>query len=58
VNNAQVKGDIKDVKGQIKETTGKILGDKTLENTGKLESVAGKIDKAYGDAKEEIKKES
>jgi len=58
LNNAQVKGEIKDVKGQIKETTGKILDDKTLENTGKLENVAGKIEKAYGDAKEEVKKES
>jgi uncharacterized protein YjbJ (UPF0337 family) len=58
MNNAHDKGDVLDVKGQIKETTGKILGDKTLENKGKLKDVAGKIDQAYDDAKEEVKKES
>jgi len=46
------------VKGQVKETTGKILGDKTMENKGTLQDAAGKIQKAYGDAKEEIKKGS
>ena len=56
MNNAQVKGDIKQVKGQIKETTGKLLGDKTLENKGTLQNAAGKIQKGYGNAKEEIKK--
>ena len=56
MNKDQVKGDVKQVKGQVKETTGKILGDKTMENKGTLQDAAGKIQKAYGDAKEEIKK--
>jgi uncharacterized protein YjbJ (UPF0337 family) len=55
MNNDQVKGQIKQVKGQIKEATGHVLGDKTLENKGKIENTAGKIQKSYGDVKEDIK---
>ena len=56
MNKDQVKGYVKQVKGQVKKTTGKILGDKTLETKGTLQNAAGKIQKGYGDAKEVIKK--
>jgi uncharacterized protein YjbJ (UPF0337 family) len=56
MNKDQVKGDVKEVKGQVKETTGKIFGDKTLENKGKLQNADGKIQKGYGDAKDEANK--
>ena len=56
MNKDQVKGDIKEVKGQVKETAGKIFGDKNLEDKGKIQNAAGKIQKGYGDAKEEVKK--
>jgi uncharacterized protein YjbJ (UPF0337 family) len=58
MNKDQVKGDVKKVKGHVKETAGKIFGDKTLENKGKLQNAGGKIQKSYGDAKEEVKKGS
>lgn len=56
VNKDQVKGQIKEVKGSIKEAAGKVLGDKTMENKGKLQNAAGQVQKGYGDAKERIKK--
>ena len=58
MNKDQVKGDVKEVKGQVKETAGKILGDKTMEEKGRNQNAAGKIQKGYGDAKEEVKKGS
>ncbi len=58
MNKDQVKGDVKEVKGKAKETAGKVFGDKTMENKGTLQNAAGKIQKGYGDAKEEIKKGS
>ena len=58
MNKDQVKGEYKQAKGNIKEATGKIFGDKSMENKGKTENTVGKIQKAYGDAKEDIKKGS
>jgi len=58
VNKDQVKGNIKQVKGQVKEAAGKVLGDKTMENKGRIQNAAGKVQKSYGDLKEEIKKGS
>ena len=56
MNKDQVKGDIKQAKGQVKETAGKILGDKTLENRGKLKNIEGRFQKSYGDVKQAINK--
>jgi len=56
MNKDQVKGQFNQAKGQIKEVAGKIVGDKTMENKGKLQDIGGKIQESYGDAKEEIKK--
>lgn len=58
MNKDQVKGDVKQVKGNVKEATGKVFGDKTLENKGKVENAVGKVQKHYGNAKEEVKKGS
>ncbi len=55
VNKDQVKGQIKKVKGNIKENAGKVLGDKKMESKGAVQNAAGKIQKAYGDVKEDIK---
>jgi uncharacterized protein YjbJ (UPF0337 family) len=55
MNKDQVKDQIKQAKGHIKETTGKIFGDKELENKGKIQNAAGKIQKSYGDVKENVK---
>lgn len=58
MNKDQVKGQLKQAEGQVKEVTGKLIGDKTLENKGKVQNVVGKVQETYGDAKDEIKKAS
>jgi uncharacterized protein YjbJ (UPF0337 family) len=58
MNHDQVKGAAKQVKGQIKETTGRILGDKTLEKKGAMQIATGKLQKGFGDAKEATRKGS
>ncbi|HZR38220.1 MAG TPA: CsbD family protein [Nevskia sp.] len=55
MNNDQVKGDIKQAKGKVKEVAGRIFGDKSLENKGRIQNAAGKVQKSYGNLKEEIK---
>jgi uncharacterized protein YjbJ (UPF0337 family) len=52
----QVKGRIKDAEGKAKEITGKIVGNKSLEEKGKAQKTVGKIQAGYGDLKNDIKK--
>ncbi|WP_237616573.1 CsbD family protein [Pseudomonas monteilii] len=56
MNEDQVKGKVKQVSGQIKESTGKLLGNRSLENKGKMQKVIGEFQECTGDIKEEIKK--
>jgi uncharacterized protein YjbJ (UPF0337 family) len=55
MNKDQVKGRVKEAKGKVKEIAGRIVGDKTMENKGKLQNATGQAQSAYGDAKEDIK---
>ena len=48
--------DAKQVAGSVKEAAGKATGDKQTQAKGTAEKVAGKVQKAYGDTKEKIKK--
>jgi uncharacterized protein YjbJ (UPF0337 family) len=57
MNKDQVKGRVEEAKGAIKETAGHVAGKPDLEDRGTLEKTAGKVQKAYGDAKEQIKTE-
>ena len=43
MNKDQVKGQVKEVVGTLKETTGKVLGDKSLEAKGLAEKIVGKV---------------
>ena len=52
----QVKGRVKEAEGKAKEITGKLVGNKSLEQRGKAEKTAGKIEAGYGDLKNDIKK--
>lgn len=56
MNKDQVKGNLKQAEGTVKEVTGKIIGSKKLEEKGKLEKHAGKVQESYGDMKDNIKK--
>jgi uncharacterized protein YjbJ (UPF0337 family) len=40
----------------VKEEVGKVIDDKTLENEGKTERMAGKIQEGFGKVKQSIKK--
>lgn len=56
MNKDQVKGGAEQAKGKTKEVAGKAVGNKELEQEGKLENTGGKVQKGYGDVKEDIKK--
>ena len=56
MNKDQIKGEIKKATGNVKEAAGKLIGDKTLENKGKLKNAEGKIQRSYGNVKETFKK--
>jgi uncharacterized protein YjbJ (UPF0337 family) len=55
VNNDQVKGRVKEVKGKAKQVAGILVGDKTLEQKGKAQNAAGKVQAGYGDLKKDLK---
>ena len=56
MNNDQVKGRIKEAQGKTKEVAGKVLGNKSMEENGKLKTAVGKAQASYGDLKNELKK--
>ena len=57
MNKDQVKGRIEEVAGEAKKVTGKVIGNKNLEQKGRVEEAGGKVRAGYGDAKNELKNE-
>jgi uncharacterized protein YjbJ (UPF0337 family) len=55
MNKDQVKGRVEEAKGQVKEVAGKAVGNKELEQKGRMQKAGGKIQAGYGDLKEDIK---
>jgi uncharacterized protein YjbJ (UPF0337 family) len=55
MNKDQVKGRVEHTSGTVKEATGKLVGNERLQAEGAAEQVKGKVQAAYGDAKENIK---
>jgi uncharacterized protein YjbJ (UPF0337 family) len=55
MNKDQVQGRVEEVKGSVKQATGRITGKPDLEDRGTIEKAAGKIQKTYGDVKEDVK---
>lgn len=55
MNKQQIKGAGNRVKGAIKETTGKAVGNESLELEGKLDRAKGKAQQAVGNAKDRLK---
>ncbi|WP_430512197.1 CsbD family protein [Pannonibacter phragmitetus] len=51
----RIKGAVKQTEGAIKESTGKLTGDASLEMKGKRRKEEGRIQKAYGKAKDAIR---
>lgn len=57
MNKDQAKGRIKESEGKIKEVTGKVVGNKTLEEKGRFQKNIGKVQTGYGDLKKDLKKD-
>jgi len=55
MNKDQVKGRVEQSTGKVKEVAGKLVGNDRLRTEGKAEQVKGKVQAAYGDAKEDAK---
>lgn len=43
------------IKGSVKEAAGKVTGDRKLQAEGKAEKLAGKVQNAYGGAKDSVR---
>jgi uncharacterized protein YjbJ (UPF0337 family) len=56
MNKDQVKGRVREAKGKVKEIAGKAVGNRRVEAEGDAEQLAGKVQKSYGDAKNEARK--
>lgn len=57
MNKDQLKGRVEETKGSIKEAAGRMTGKPDLEDRGTVQKAAGKVQKTYGDVKDEVKKE-
>lgn len=55
MNKDQVQGRVEEAKGSVKQTTGRVTGKPDLEDRGTVEKAAGKVQKTFGDAKEQVK---
>lgn len=55
MNKDQVKGKGNEIAGEIKEQVGKMTGDRSTELKGHAQEVKGKLQKGYGDVKEDVK---
>jgi uncharacterized protein YjbJ (UPF0337 family) len=57
MNKDQIKGRIDEATGKVKESIGRMTNSPGLEDRGTVEKVGGKAQKAYGDVKEDLKKD-
>jgi uncharacterized protein YjbJ (UPF0337 family) len=56
MNKDRVEGVAKQAKGAVKEAVGKAVGDAKLATDGRSDKVEGKIQNAFGGAKDALKK--
>jgi uncharacterized protein YjbJ (UPF0337 family) len=57
IDKDRVEGSIEQAKGKVKEVAGKVTGDTKLEQEGKGQKVAGKIQNAVGGIKDTLRGE-
>jgi uncharacterized protein YjbJ (UPF0337 family) len=55
MNKDQVSGRVEEAKGKVKQAAGKVTGNARLKSEGLADQAAGKVQKTFGDAKEEVK---
>ena len=58
MNKDQLHGRAKSTMGKLKEIAGGVVGNKRLENKGKLENAGGKVEAAWGDTKQGVKEDN
>ncbi|RVB71874.1 MULTISPECIES: CsbD family protein [unclassified Mesorhizobium] len=56
VNKDQVAGLAKQLKGSVKKAAGKATGNRRVQAEGSADKIAGKLQKAYGDVKDRVRK--
>lgn len=54
-NNDQIEGRATEAGGKIKDAAGKITGDAKLEAEGKVDIAKGKVQKTFGDVKDDLR---
>ncbi len=57
MDNDRIKGSAEQAKGAIKEGAGKMFGDKKMENEGKADKAAGKMQNTVGGIKDTLRGE-
>ncbi len=57
MNKDKVKGSIKEATGKAKKVTGKIIGNKNMEVEGNVEETLGKVQRGFGDLKDDLEGE-
>lgn len=56
MNKDQVRGRIEKAKGTLEELAGRIAGDRTMEEKGRIGKTLGSVRARYGDLKDGLKK--
>ncbi|RWF75541.1 MAG: CsbD family protein [Mesorhizobium sp.] len=56
VNRDQVVGLAKQLKGSVKKAAGEAMGNRRVQAEGAADKSAGKMQKAYGDMKDKLRK--
>ena len=56
VNRDQIAGLAKQMKGSVKQAAGKATGNRRTQVEGAADKIASKVQKAYGDVKDKVKK--
>lgn len=51
----RIEGAAEQAKGKVKEVAGKVTGDSKLENEGKADQIAGKIQNTIGGIKDTLR---
>ncbi|HEY6451319.1 MAG TPA: CsbD family protein [Steroidobacteraceae bacterium] len=54
MNKDQVQGRAEEAKGAVKQAAGHVTNKPDLEDRGTVQKVAGKVQKTYGDVKEQV----
>ena len=55
VDSDRVEGSAKNMGGKLKEGAGKILGDEKMKREGQVEQGEGKVQNAFGSAKDTVR---